>query len=158
MAHTWEQHAKRIDAPQALDDLAARAAHASIVLIGEASHGTRDFYAMRADLTRRLVADHGFRAVTLEADWPDAFRAHRYVTGRSDDRDGATALRGPLLQRAIGVIYRPDSERASHYFHARLPDQFDAMIHLDRTVALTPLERTADWEEAELPETWPTAL
>ena len=62
------------------------------MLIGEASHGTRDFYAMRADLTRRLIADHGFRAVTLEADWPDTFRAHRYVTGRSDDGDAVAAL------------------------------------------------------------------
>jgi len=433
MAHTWEQHAKRVDTAAALDELAARAARASIVLIGEASHGTRDFYAMRADLTRRLVADHGFRAVTLEADWPDTFRVHRYVTRRSDDKDAvtalsdfrrfpawmwrnetmrdfvgwladfnakrapggrtglfgldlyslhasiasvlsyldrvdaaaaararrryacfeyfgddpqgyaigvmqgfdpcedeavaqlvelrrhamlplkagdgdelevfsaeqnarlivnaeryyrsmyrgrestwnmrdrhmvdtldalrermpgasdgtvvwahnshlgdaratemsrrgeinvgqlvrerygrdvfsigfstfdgtvtaasdwdapaerkrvrpglagsyertfhesagdrfwldlgerdvATALRGALLQRAIGVIYRPDTERASHYFHARLPEQFDAMIHLDHTEALTPLDRTAGWDEGEPPETWPTAL
>ena len=56
MAHTWERHAQPVDAPGALDRLAARAARAAIVLIGEASHGTRDFYAMRADLTRRLVA------------------------------------------------------------------------------------------------------
>ena len=92
MAHTWEPHAQRVDAAGALDRLAARAARAAIVLIGEASHGTRDFYAMRAELTRRLVTDHGFRAVTLEADWPDTFRVHRYVTGRSDDADAATAL------------------------------------------------------------------
>jgi erythromycin esterase-like protein len=92
MAHAWEDRAKALDAPGALAEIAARAAHASIVLIGEASHGTEDFYAMRAALTRRLVADHGFRAVTLEADWPDTFRAHRYVTGRSDDKDADTAL------------------------------------------------------------------
>lgn len=92
MAHAWETQTNGVDAAGALDELAARAARASIVLIGEASHGTRDFYAMRADLTRRLIADHGFRAVTLEADWPDAFRVHRYVTGRSDDRDAVTAL------------------------------------------------------------------
>jgi erythromycin esterase-like protein len=92
MAHAWEDRAKALDAPGALAEIAARAAHASIVLIGEASHGTEDFYATRAALTRRLVADHGFRAVTLEADWPDAFRAHRYVTGRSDDKDAETAL------------------------------------------------------------------
>jgi erythromycin esterase-like protein len=76
----------------ALDAIAARAARASIVLIGEASHGTADFYAMRAAITRRLVTDHGFRAVTLEADWPDTFRVHRYVTGRSDDADADRAL------------------------------------------------------------------
>ena len=76
----------------ALTALAQRAARAQIVLIGEASHGTRDFYAMRAALTERLISAHGFRAVALEADWPDTFRAHRYVTGRSDDADASEAL------------------------------------------------------------------
>ena len=76
----------------ALDAIAARAARSSVVLIGEASHGTREFYATRAALTERLVRDHGFGAVALEADWPDTFRAHRYVTGRSDDSGAVEAL------------------------------------------------------------------
>ena len=74
------------------------------------------------------------------------------------DRDTAQALRGALLQRAIGVIYRPETERWSHYFEARLPLQFDAMIHLDRTRALAPLDRTAGWDEGEPPETYPTGI
>ena len=74
------------------------------------------------------------------------------------EREVAAALRGPQLQRAIGVIYRPQTERWSHYFEARLPEQFDAYIHLDRTEALTPLDRTAGWDEGEPPETWPTAV
>jgi erythromycin esterase-like protein len=74
------------------------------------------------------------------------------------EREVATALRGALLQRAIGVIYRPETERWSHYFEARLPEQFDAIIHLDNTVALTPLDRSAGWDEGEPPETWPTAV
>jgi erythromycin esterase-like protein len=78
--------------PDALDRLATRAAGAAVVLIGEASHGTRDFYEMRAALTQRLIADHGFRAVALEADWPDTYRAHCYVTGRSDDAGAVDAL------------------------------------------------------------------
>ncbi|HLX29776.1 MAG TPA: erythromycin esterase family protein [Casimicrobiaceae bacterium] len=81
-----------IDKPGALDELAARAARASIVLIGEASHGTDDFYAARAAPTSTLIADHGFRAVALEADSPDAFRVHRFVTGRTDDKDALAAL------------------------------------------------------------------
>jgi erythromycin esterase-like protein len=67
-------------------------------------------------------------------------------------------LAGPLLERAIGLIYRPHTERWSHYFVARLPRQFDVMIHLDRTEALVPLDRSAGWDEGEPPETWPTAL
>jgi erythromycin esterase-like protein len=50
------------------------------------------------------------------------------------------ALGGARLERAIGVIYRPDTERWSHYFHARLADQFDAVIHIDETTAVEPLE------------------
>jgi erythromycin esterase-like protein len=68
------------------------------------------------------------------------------------------ALGEPRLQRAIGVVYRPDSERASHYFHARLPDQFDAIIHIDRTRAVEPLERTAQWTQGEPAETYPSGL
>jgi erythromycin esterase-like protein len=68
------------------------------------------------------------------------------------------ALREPRLERAIGVIYRPETERASHYFMARLDRQFDALIHLDETRAVEPLERTAGWSLGEPPETYPTAL
>jgi erythromycin esterase-like protein len=64
-------------------------------------------------------------------------------------------LRDPRLERAIGVIYRPDTERISHYFLARLPDQFDAVLHFDRTRAVEPLERTAQWDTGEPPETYP---
>ncbi len=70
----------------------------------------------------------------------------------------ADALRRPHLQRAIGVVYRPDTERQSHYYHARLPDQFDAMLHYDVTRAVEPLERTGEWERGEAPETYPSAL
>jgi len=59
------------------------------------------------------------------------------------------------IQRAIGVIYRPETERLSHYFHARLPEQFDAFIHIDETQALEPLEADSIGDEGELPETYP---
>ena len=70
----------------------------------------------------------------------------------------AELLRSARLERAIGVIYRPHTERQSHYFRARLADQFDAVIHIDETRALEPIERTARWEEGELPETYPHAV
>lgn len=68
------------------------------------------------------------------------------------------ALAGPMLERAIGVIYRPETERQSHYFDTRLPEQFDAVIHLDRTRALIPLEKTVPWEVGEAPETYPSGI
>jgi erythromycin esterase-like protein/predicted phosphoribosyltransferase len=64
-------------------------------------------------------------------------------------------LHGRRLERAIGVIYRPETERISHYFHARVADQFDALIHIDETQALEPLESTTTWEAGEVPETFP---
>ena len=71
--------------------------------------------------------------------------------------DGTVGLRNPRLERAIGVIYRPDSERISHYFHARLSDQFDVLLHIDETHALRPLERRAA-DDVHMPETFPSAL
>jgi erythromycin esterase-like protein len=70
----------------------------------------------------------------------------------------AAALHEPRLERAIGVVYRPQTERWSHYFDVRLAEQLDAVIHVDRTRALEPLERTPLWERGELPETFPTGL
>jgi erythromycin esterase-like protein/predicted phosphoribosyltransferase len=71
--------------------------------------------------------------------------------------EAARRLRESRLERAIGVIYRPETERFSHYFTAHIADQFDAIIHIDQTHALQPLERTARWVEGELPETFPSA-
>jgi erythromycin esterase-like protein len=72
--------------------------------------------------------------------------------------DSGRALREPRLERAIGVIYRPQTERQSHWFTASAAQQFDALIHIDRTRAIEPLERTQTWELGEPPETYPTAL
>jgi erythromycin esterase-like protein len=72
--------------------------------------------------------------------------------------NGIGGLREPRLQRAIGVIYRPETERASHYFYATLTDQFDAVLHFDQTRAVEPLERAAEWDAAEVPETFPSGV
>jgi erythromycin esterase-like protein len=74
------------------------------------------------------------------------------------ERPVLTSLTSPRLERAIGVIYRPETERLSHYFHARLPDQFDAVIHIDHTRAVEPLERSMRWHEGEPAETYPSGL
>ena len=68
------------------------------------------------------------------------------------------SLREALLERAIGVIYMPQTERLSHYFHARLSEQFDAVLHFDVTRAVEPLDRTSGWEAGEIPETFPSGI
>jgi erythromycin esterase-like protein len=82
----------------------------------------------------------------------------RFVLALRDMEPATEGLRAPALERAIGVIYRPETERGSHYFWARLPYQFDAVLHFDETRAVEPLERTAEWEAGEVPETFPFAL
>lgn len=75
--------------------------------------------------------------------------------------DGAhvRALAEPRIERAIGVVYRPETERQSHYFFATLPEQFDALIHVDTTRAVEPLERGSAWlDTQELPETYPAGV
>ncbi len=75
-----------------------------------------------------------------------------------DDGQAAAALYRPRLERAIGVIYRPENELVSHYFEASLSEQFDYVIHFDETRAVEPLERSVEWQRGEPPETYPTAL
>jgi erythromycin esterase-like protein len=72
--------------------------------------------------------------------------------------DLASPLATPRLERAIGVIYRPHTEVVSHYFEAELPAQFDAVIHVDRTTAVTPLDVASGRESADAPETFPSSV
>jgi erythromycin esterase-like protein len=94
---------------------------------------------------------------SYEAIFNQTGEADFLLTLRSD-RGVANVLREPRLERAIGVIYLPQTERQSHYFDARLSDQFDAVIHFDETRALEPLERYPQWESGEPPETFPTGV
>jgi erythromycin esterase-like protein len=84
----------------------------------------------------------------------------RYLLLLREPNEATRALENAQLQRAIGVIYRPETERISHYYEAQLPRQFDAMIHLDETRALRALEPDAEWHRAteEPPETFPTGI
>src|SRR6266536_6482639 len=82
----------------------------------------------------------------------------RFLLVTRQNEELAETLRGERLERAIGVIYRPETERLSHYFRARLSDQFDAVMHFDDSRAVEPLERTARWETGEAPETYPTGV
>lgn len=100
----------------------------------------------------RPALENSYEALFHELDIP------RFLLTLRDTEHAAAALREPLLERAIGVIYRPETERASHYFQARLSAQFDAVLHFDETRAVEPLERTAEWETGEVPETFPTGI
>src|SRR5882757_9436877 len=76
------------------DALLEMIGEARVVLLGEASHGTHEFYRERARITRRLIKEKGFVAVAVEADWPDAYRVNRFVRDVSEDRAALEALAG----------------------------------------------------------------
>ncbi|KQQ13524.1 hypothetical protein ASF53_11085 [Methylobacterium sp. Leaf123] len=82
----------------------------------------------------------------------------RFLMPLTAGSPAAADLGAPRLERAIGVVYAPGTERQSHYFEARLSEQFDALVHIERTRAVTPLETTAVWEAGEVPETFPAGL
>lgn len=214
-----------------LQPLLDRVGNARTVLLGEATHGTSEFYEMRARISKELIRNKGFRILALEADWPDAAQIDRYVRGKaaevpvekpfqrfptwmwanaqfadfgfgtdhgtvaaasewdrpmeikeirpahpdsyeaichhSDIKGFILPLNHPdrievrhaflqeRLERAIGVIYAPRTEMQSHYFHARLPDQFDEYIWFDETHAITPL---SDLRGQKFPATFPFAV
>ncbi|MDO8953894.1 MAG: erythromycin esterase family protein [Gammaproteobacteria bacterium] len=75
-----------------------------------------------------------------------------------DDPELEKMLCYPRLQRAIGVIYSPGTERSSHYYFSRLAYQFNSLIHFDETTAVVPLEVTVNWEKEDLSETYPSGI
>ncbi|HZY20591.1 MAG TPA: erythromycin esterase family protein [Ramlibacter sp.] len=97
----------------------------------------------------------------LEGSWEALFHGvgERFLLLPAADARLRETLDEPLLERAIGVIYLPETERRSHYFEARIGAQFDAVIHIDRTRAVEPLDE-GDPQPAgpEVPETYPEGV
>ena len=123
-----------------------------------------------------FLTDHG--TVTAASEWdapaerkhvrPSLEGSYEYVfhqTGLArcflnlrDDQDLKFNLAQPRLERAIGVIYKPETERLSHYFRAQLSQQFDGVLFFDETRAVEPLETTSEWEQGQVPETFPSGM
>lgn len=93
--------------------------------------------------SEELLHDTGISEFVLRTDQPG---------------DVADVLRAPRLERAIGVIYQPETERHSHYFHSRLGERYDAVIHIDATEAVEPLDPGAHWDPGRTPDTYPSGL
>jgi erythromycin esterase-like protein len=93
VVHAVQESAFRITGkPADYDPLIEFIGDAQFVLLGEATHGTHEFYRTRAELTQRLIEEGGFNAVAVEADWPDAYRVNRFVRGESEDCSADEAL------------------------------------------------------------------
>src|SRR6516165_8210527 len=83
-----------VGAPDDFNSVIDLIGDARFVLIGEASHGTHEFYRIRAQISKKLIAERGFSAVAVEADWPDAYRINRFVRGAGGDLDSVDSLGG----------------------------------------------------------------
>jgi erythromycin esterase-like protein len=100
----------------------------------------------------------------LPGSWEDVLHqvaeacAGRFMLLHRDNPVLKALLHTPRLQRAIGVIYRPETERQSHYFYTHLASQFDALLHIDATHALEPLDKGPVWVTGEAPETFPSGI
>ena len=130
---------------------------AAAVLVGFTTYtGTvtaaADWEAPAQRIVVRPAPPESYEALFHEAGPP------RFLLDLRTPSAAVRALDEPRLERAIGVIYRPQTERFSHYFGASLPQQFDAVLHYDVTRAVEPLERTAAWEAGDVPETYPFAV
>jgi erythromycin esterase-like protein len=148
-----------------LDALLQSIGQARFVLLGEATHGTHEFYALRAALTRRLIAGHGFTAVAVEADWPDALRVNAFVHGEGRDMEPEAALgsferfpRWMWRNREVAELLRwmrahnaarPPAQRAGFYgldlysLHASMRAVVDYLERVDPEAARRARERYA---------------
>ncbi len=95
--------------------------------------------------------ENSYERLFHETNVPKFFLNLRHSTAKE-------LLSRPRLERAIGVIYRPESERLSHYFDAYLSEQFDGIIHFDRTRAVQPLDKVSSWTREDAPETFPEGI
>jgi erythromycin esterase-like protein len=134
-----------------LDPLLERIDDARFVLLGEASHGTAEYYTWRAELSRRLISEKGFHFIAVEGDWPTCDRRDRDIKGRGDAGADAREAR----QGAIGVVYHPEYEQLGNYVPTVLPRRYDALLSIDETHAPHPLLGRPEPHE-EIPETFPS--
>jgi erythromycin esterase-like protein len=145
------------DCQLTVGQLARQAYGQDAVLVGFSTHsGTvtaASSWGGPATVKRvRPGREHSYEALLHETG------IERFLVLCGGDGAAADALRMPRMQRAIGVIYRPDTELQSHYFHADVTRQFDALVHIDVTRAVCPLEPDPGWAGEEVPETYPTGV
>ncbi len=145
-----------------LDPLVERVAQARLVCIGEASHGTSEYYHWRAELSRRLIEERGYTWIGVEGDWPDCWHINEWLRGRADsDLDARSVLsrfeRWPTWMWANTDV--ADFLDWLHGWNAALPETERVGFYgLDVYSLWDSLWRTMSWLESNAPESLPVAL
>ena len=149
-------------APQDLDALIRPAAGARYVCLGEASHGTREYYRWRAVISRRLIEEHGFTWIGVEGDWPDCWRINRWVRGQENqDLDANRLLAGfERWPTWMWANYEVAGFLAwLREWNLARPEQLRAGFYgLDVYSLWDSLREIFSWLEANAPDALPAAL
>lgn len=145
-----------------LDPLAERAGRAQFICIGEASHGTHEFYAWRAALTKRLIAQGGVRWIGVEGDWPDCFRIDQWVRGRAEQWEDARRLLSGFERWPRWMWANTDVADFLGWLHgwnlAREPGERVGFYGLDVYSLWDSLAAVIGWLTANAPDAVPAAL
>jgi erythromycin esterase len=91
---TVSQHSLPLETGSDLDPLINRIGNARIVMLGEASHGTHEYYTWRAKITKRLIEEKGFNFIAVEGDWPDCYSVNRYIKQYEENKSAYDVLHG----------------------------------------------------------------
>src|SRR5881227_2825691 len=134
------------------DPLLGLIGNSSFCLLGEATHGTEEFYRERAEITKRLIQEKGFTAVAVEADWPDAYRINRYIREDTADSTAINALadfqrfptwmwRNADVLDLVGWLLNHNSEVAADNFKAGFYGLDLYSMHASIAAVLTYLDK-----------------
>ena len=154
--------ASPLTGPDDLDPLIERVGSDRYVCIGEASHGTHEYYWWRATLSRRLIEEHGFTWIGVEGDWPDCWRINRWVRGHGDHDLDAPALlsrfeRWPTWMWANREVAE-FLDWLREWNAGRPPHLRVGFYGLDVYSLWDSLRRIISWLEANAPDAVPSAI
>jgi erythromycin esterase-like protein len=145
-----------------LTPLVRRAGRSRFVGIGDASHGTHEYYRWRALLSRRLIEEHGFTWIGVEGDWPDCWRINRWVRGRGEQDLSAADLLAGFARWPTWLWANEDIVAFLTWLHAynlaRPEDERVGFYGLDVYSLWDSLWQIMTWLESHAPEALPTAL
>lgn len=139
------ESARTFRSAEDLSPLLPRMSEARVVLLGEASHGTHEFYAIRAGLTRALVADHGFRIVAVEGDWAPLYQLNKYIKHAPDSGESAAAVLAGLTRWPQWMWANHETAELAEWMRAFNADRPAA----DR-VGFYGMDAYAPWDSAKL--------
>lgn len=139
-----EQRARKLDSMSGLKPLMERVGNARIVMLGEASHGTHEYYTWRAFISKKLVEEKGFNIIAVEGDWPDCYRLNRYIKGYEPDSETAYSILHVFNRWPTWMWANWEIVAFAEWLH-----QFNASMPLRERIGFFGLDVYSLWESME---------